>query len=328
MTNIYFATPPLKTKIGGFGNVANTWYNINQDDTEIHFETENKEQDIAFLYHQPPQVEWLEGCGKKIGYFMFESSKCPPDWGKYMKELDTIITPSKFARDIFYNQFGIDSIVIPHGVDTDIYTYQPRPDNIAFKILHYNAFDFRKGFDIVIEAFTQEFDPDVDRAILTMKATSGNNYPYFDYRIDTIIEDYNQQELLGLLAKHDVFVFPSRGEGFGMTPLEAMNTGMPVIIPNAHGIAEYFDERYCYEIKCDMSKAVYYREDYDQHDLGVWYEPQVQSVRKQLRQAYNDWLTKTGQYKEGLAKERAEYASQFSLRKSYNQIRQQMINLL
>ena len=87
-------------------------------------------------------------------------------------------------------------------------------------------------------------------------------------------------------------------------------------------------DRYCYEIKCDMSKAVYYREDYDQHDLGVWYEPQVQSVRKQLRQAYSDWLTKTGQYKEGLDKERAEYASQFSLRKSYNQIRQQMINLL
>jgi glycosyltransferase involved in cell wall biosynthesis len=270
----------------------------------------------------------IRGCKKKIGYFMFESSKCPPDWEQYMRELDVVITPSKFARDIFYNQFGIDSIVIPHGVDTDIYTYQPRPNNTAFRILHYNGFDFRKGFDIVIEAFTQEFDPNVDRAILTMKAYSGNNYPYFDYRIDTIIEDYNQEQLLGLLAKHDVFIFPSRGEGFGMTPLEAMNTGMPVIIPNAHGIAEYFDDRYCYEIECDKGKAVYYREDYDQHDLGVWSEPQIQSTRKQLRQAYNEWLAKTGQFTEGLDKERAEYASQFSLKKSYDEIRQQMINLL
>jgi hypothetical protein len=48
-TNIYYATPPLKTKIGGFGNVANTWHSINQDDTQIHFETENKGQEIAFL---------------------------------------------------------------------------------------------------------------------------------------------------------------------------------------------------------------------------------------------------------------------------------------
>ena len=326
MKNIYYATPPLRTKIGGFGNVANTWYNINQDDTQIHFETENKGQEIAFLYHQPPQVKCLKGCEKKIGYFMFESSKCPPDWERYMRELDVIITPSKFARDIFYNQFGIDSVVIPHGVDTDIYTYQSRPNNRIFKLLHYNAFDFRKGFDIVVDAFTQEFGQE-ELVTLTVKAYSGGNYPYSNLSIDTIIEDYNKDQLLELLGSHDCFIFPSRGEGFGMTPLEAMNTGMPVIIPNAHGIAEYFDDRYCYEIECDMGVAKYYRADYDQYDLGLWSESRIDSVRKQMRQAFNDWKSKTGQFREGLDKERAEYASQFSLRKSYDQIRQQMLEL-
>jgi hypothetical protein len=76
-----------------------------------------------------------------------------------------------------------------------------------------------------------------------------------------------------------------------------------------------------------MSKAVYYREDYDKNDLGLWYEPKIESVRKQMRQAFNDWKSRKGQYAEGLDKERSKYASQFSLRKSYNEIRQQMVNL-
>jgi glycosyltransferase involved in cell wall biosynthesis len=326
MKSIYYATPPLKTKIGGFGNVANTWYRISQEDKQIALETENKGQDVGFLYYQPPQVPMLDGCKKKIGYFMFESTKCPPDWGDYIKQLDLLITPSKFARDIFYNQFGIDSIVIPHGVDTDLYTYRPRPENRFFRFLHYNAFDFRKGFDIVVDAFTQEFHQE-EWAKLTVKGVGSNNYPYMNLNIESIIEDYTPEQLVDLLAEHDCFVFPSRGEGFGMTPLEAMNVGLPVIIPNAHGIAEYFDDRYCYEIGCDMSKAVYYREDYDQHDLGLWYEPRVLSLRRQMRQAFNDWKIGKGQFRRGLDKERSEYASQFSLKKSYNEIRQQMVNL-
>jgi glycosyltransferase involved in cell wall biosynthesis len=268
----------------------------------------------------------LNGCKKKIGYFMFESTKCPPDWEPYIKQLDLLITPSKFARDIFYNQFGIDSVVIPHGIDTDLYTYKPRPENRVFKFLHYNAFDFRKGFDIVVDAFTQEFHQE-EWVKLTVKGVGGNNYPYMNLNIESIIEDYTPEQLVDLLASHDCFVFPSRGEGFGMTPLEAMNVGLPVIIPNAHGIAEYFDDRYCYEIGCDMSKAIYYRKDYDQHDLGLWYEPKIKSVRRQMRQAFNDWKAKEGQYAKGLDKERSDYASQFSLRKSYNEIRQHMVNL-
>jgi hypothetical protein len=47
MKNIYYATPPLKTKIGGFGNVANTWYNLSKEDTESNFELDNNGQKIV-----------------------------------------------------------------------------------------------------------------------------------------------------------------------------------------------------------------------------------------------------------------------------------------
>jgi len=46
-----------------------------------------------------------------------------------------------------------------------------------------------------------------------------------------------------------------------------------------------------------------------------------------MRQDFNDWKAERGQFRRGLDKERSKYASKFSLRKSYNEIRQQMVNL-
>ncbi|MBK0391673.1 glycosyltransferase family 4 protein [Ramlibacter algicola] len=58
----------------------------------------------------------------------------------------------------------------------------------------------------------------------------------------------SDEQLLGLLQHAAVFVFPSRYEGFGLPPLEAMRTGCPVLASHAASIPEvcgaaatYFD---------------------------------------------------------------------------------------
>ena len=80
-------------------------------------------------------------------------------------------------------------------------------------------------------------------------------------------------------------MFPSRGEGFGITPLEAMATGIPAIVPNAHGISEYFNSDYMYEVKVkEMTPALYSR--YKNQDVGDMFLNDIKHLQKQMRYAY------------------------------------------
>jgi glycosyltransferase involved in cell wall biosynthesis len=49
----------------------------------------------------------------------------------------------------------------------------------------------------------------------------------------------DRQELAGIYANADVFVHPNPREPFGIAPLEAMASGLPLVAPNSGGITTY-----------------------------------------------------------------------------------------
>ena len=53
-----------------------------------------------------------------------------------------------------------------------------------------------------------------------------------------LIEDANDKELPALYRHARLFVYPAFAEGFGMPPLEAMASGVPVISSNTTSIPE------------------------------------------------------------------------------------------
>ncbi len=103
---------------------------------------------------------------------------------------------------------------------------------------HLGAFTQEKGQDVAAEALRllRERMPRL-RMILAgdgaaraeLEASSGLTLPGH-------IEDASQ-----LLAALDVFVMPSRSEGWGLAALEAMAAGLPVIASNTGGLAEIVD---------------------------------------------------------------------------------------
>jgi glycosyltransferase involved in cell wall biosynthesis len=266
-------------------------------------------QKVAILFHNPYGIPRIEA-PYRIIYTMFESTKIPDNWLDYLNAADEVWVPSKWNQEVF-KAAGVETKVVPLGYDEESFKFierkVARKERRPFTFLHYNAFNIRKGFTEVWKAFTAEFEK-TEPVKLILKTTLNQSplpitvgeYP----NVEVIHGKVPEAELYDIMKRSDCFVFPSRGEGFGMTPLEAMATGLPAIIPNAHGISEYFDARYMYEVKVkEKCPALYAR--YKDMDVGEMFVSDVADLRKKMRWCVNhqeeciEMGTKAAEYVKG-----------------------------
>jgi glycosyltransferase involved in cell wall biosynthesis len=251
----------------------------------------NLGQKVGLLYSYPNAVLQMQNDVRLI-FTMFESDKIPDDWPEYLREADEVIVPSKWCQKVF-KKSGVETTVVPLGYNHRVFKYVERPvpveENKDFTFIHYNAFNVRKGFFEVVKAFEAEFEPH-EPVKLILKTTSEqpplplpkSMYP----NIEVIKGQVRDFELVNILGRANCMIFPSRGEGFGITPLEAMATGMPAIIPNAHGMTEYFNPDYMLEVKIKEKTPALYRR-FKGEDVGDMVLCDVDDLRRQMRYAYN-----------------------------------------
>ena len=285
---VYFVTVSQGGK-DGYGIASGQIYN-HLKEMGVNISFGNEGQKLALLFHAPYSLSRLEA-PIRVLYTMFESDKIPADWNDYLESADKIIVPSKWCHDVF-EKSGFPTEVIPLGYNDDVYKpitrKNKRENREPYVFLHYNAFNIRKGFPEVFKAFCKEFRPD-EPVKLILKTTldympipiNPAQYP----NIEVITGSIPEAEMHSLMERSDCFVFPSRGEGFGMTPLEAMATGMPAIVPNAHGITEYFNSDFMYEVKVkETCPGIYTR--YKGVDVGNMVICDVDDLAAQMRWIY------------------------------------------
>lgn len=273
-------------------------------------------QQVAILFHNPYSITRIEA-PYKIIYTMFESTKIPDDWGDYLKAADEVWVPSKWNQAVF-KEAGIDTKVVPLGYDDAAYKFIERSTAEStrrdFTFLHYNAFNVRKGFMEVWKAFTSEFNK-IEPVKLILKTIANQSplpitkqeYP----NIEIIYGKIEENQMLDIMARSDCFVFPSRGEGFGMTPLETMATGLPAIIPNAHGMSEYFDKDTMIEVAIkEQCPAIYSR--YKDMDVGKMYVSDTDDLRKKMR-----WCVTHQKETLELGKKASEYVKNWTYSKGF-----------
>jgi glycosyltransferase involved in cell wall biosynthesis len=100
----------------------------------------------------------------------------------------------------------------------------------------------RKNWDAVWRCFFKAFGTSRDVRLIIKTRAGGLPHMWssmWDERITFIREDYTTMNDLYQLA--DCFVFPSRGEGWGMPPREFAMTGKPVIATRWSGMEDGID---------------------------------------------------------------------------------------
>lgn len=198
--------------------------------------------DAEVWFDQPHHWEFSKG-PYRIGYHPWESTRLKDGWVDLMNETDEIWTPSPLIAE-WYKADGIKRpvYVYEHGVDP---IWQPKRRNFdgTIKFLHVGAEAVRKGAKETMEAFRLAF-PNRRDVSLTMKVnTRGWNIPSIG-RITVINNRMPLRQLVSMFRNHDVYVYPSQGEGFGLTPLQALATGMPTItVPDWAPYRRFLDEK-------------------------------------------------------------------------------------
>ena len=171
---------------------------------------------------------------------MWETNWLPPEFSEYLHLFDTVIVPSLHNWELF-SQFHDNVRVIPLGVDREVWHPKERPQNDKFKILCGGSEWYRKGLDVVLKAFLQLKLPDAELHIKIVPPylSAPNNLTYPNVVVHN--KWMTVEAEADLVRSADCFISVSRGEGFGLMPLQAISAGVPVILSDAHGHREFSD---------------------------------------------------------------------------------------
>jgi hypothetical protein len=161
---------------------------------------------------------------------------------------------------------GIDEskvTVVHHGVDTKIFHPNIKPANILKKhpklknrriVFHPARVGLAKGCDVSIKAIrlVKELFPDVllvmtgSEKIIDWTLSQRRDLAYFadlirffDLQDQVYINVYSSQEMVELYSLAQVCIYPSTAsEPFGLTMLEALSSGKPMIVTEMGGMPE------------------------------------------------------------------------------------------
>lgn len=230
----------------------------------------------------------------KIANTMCESSRIGRPWVEKCNTMNYIIVPNEWNKKVFEESGVIVPIfVIPHGVDTDFWIKQPvgalknkETKPFTFGIVGY--LNERKGVFDVIRAFASEFSPEENVRLILKSSNPGFGYysQFSDPRISTISSNYSQNDLRKLYSDFDCFVFPSKAEGIGYPPREAIAMGIPTIIGNYSGLADIADDRYCFPID-----PVGFREGVNPQSIeqpGAWADYDIADIMYWMRYIFEN----------------------------------------
>lgn len=179
----------------------------------------------------------------KIAYSMFESSAIPAEWVNILNtRFDGVWVPDPWLVDV-YKKSGVAKPVQVLPLACYLQPFLNRPlKQTANKVFTFgisSAVWMRKNITGVIKAFKETFKENepvrlrihsrygLPQQVAAIQQAIGN-----DKRIEFLLTTLTAEDYAAFMASLDAYVFLSMGEGFSVTPREAMALGLPVVLSN------------------------------------------------------------------------------------------------
>jgi len=183
-----------------------------------------------------------------VGYTPWESTSIPTHWRYNMSQCSEVWATSNFVKDVYVkNNVNANIHVIPHGISEDFSIFE-RELIGKFNFLHVGGDSKRKNAQMVVDAFIELYDGDLDYQLVLKydrfcyadAYVDGHIVPAVEHpQIIGIPDKFNTDQLVRLYHKCHCMVYPTSGEGFGMIPFEAIATGMPTICTDLTGCSDF-----------------------------------------------------------------------------------------
>lgn len=234
----------------------------------------NPDADVEINFIQPEHWHW-SGVDYRIAYLPWESTDLKEGWADKLNEVDEVWTPSPVIAEWFVDSGVTKPVkVYQHGVEA-LWEPRQRTSDTTFRVLHHGAEALRKGGNETIQAFMNTLWDEDAQLVLKMILQRFNIHD--TKHIQVLKTKVDIEELVAIYHSADMFCYPSWGEGFGLTPLQAMATGMPVLVTD--GWAPY--EKFLPATSLIKSELV--ESPWQGHHPGKMFKPDDDDLRDKLR---------------------------------------------
>lgn len=255
--------------------------------------------DLPWLTWDSP-YKFVPNSPIKIAYSMVESDAVPVKWVEILNTaFDAIVVPDQFLVSV-YQKSGITKpvFVMPHGIYIEKFLDQPikKQKNKPFVFGNSAGFWQRKNQACIVEAFAQEFGNN-QNVILKLHGRLGEKAQKKQIRniiskyklttIEFIDKSLDETEYLNFMRSLDCYVLLSKGEGFSVTPREALALGIPCIISNNTAHKTICDTGFVKEVEANLLAPAYY--SHIKEYAGNDYNCTTEQARKALRDVYDNY---------------------------------------
>ncbi|MBD2860889.1 glycosyltransferase [Paenibacillus oceani] len=283
-----------------------------------------------------PKVRYNPDYRINITRTTFETDRIPASWVPELNRFDEVWVQCKFNLTTFAaSGVNVPLRLVPNFFEVD--QYSPRGERLPLPIeqsfLFLSVFDMqsRKGYDLLIRAFLDEFSRSDDVALvikirepsashLLESIAAGHPKPTEERPpIFLVAQMLSTPELLGLYRACSAFVLPTRGEGWGRSFFEAMLLEKPVIGTNWSGQTEYMTEMNSYLVEVEQLVRI------DENDIPIftghyWAEPSMADLKKKMRQVFG----RPDEARERGRRARRELLDKFNIRSVARKVRSEI----